>query len=68
MIGTDIELSNGRHRLIKVCLIKAYSKDRTGKHLSDVFPIQNGLKQGALSPFLFSFTLEYAIKNAQQNK
>jgi hypothetical protein len=32
-----------------------------GKHLSDSFPIQNGLKQGdALSPLLFNFALEYA--------
>ena len=30
------------------------------KHLSDVFPIKNGLKQGdALSPVLLNFVLEY---------
>jgi hypothetical protein len=41
-------------RLIKVCLNETYSKVRIGKHLSDNFPIQNGLKQGdALSPLLF---------------
>jgi hypothetical protein len=34
--------------------------------LSDNFPIQNGLKQGdALSPLLFNFTLEYAIRKVQ---
>jgi hypothetical protein len=33
-----------------------------GKNLS-AFPIENVLKQGdALSPFLFSFPLEYAIR------
>jgi hypothetical protein len=38
-------------RLIKICLNKTYSKVRIGKYLSDMFPIQNGLKQGdALSP------------------
>jgi hypothetical protein len=33
-------------RLIKMCLNEMYSKVCIGKHLSDSFPIQNGLKQG----------------------
>jgi hypothetical protein len=38
-------------RLIKMCLNETYSKVCIGKHLSESFPIQKGLKQGdALSP------------------
>jgi hypothetical protein len=32
-------------RLMKMCLNETYSKVCIGKHLSDSFPIQNGLKQ-----------------------
>ena len=38
-----------------------------GKNLFEMFPIRNGLKQ-ALSPLLFNFALEYAIKSVQINQ
>ena len=53
-------------RLIKMCLTKTYNRFRVGKHLSDISPIRNGLKQGdALSPLLFNFASDYAIKGVQ---
>jgi hypothetical protein len=56
-------------RLIKMCLYETYSNVHVGKHLSDSFSIQNGLKQGdALSPLLFNFALEYAIGKVQGNQ
>jgi len=40
-----------------------------GKNLSEMFLMRNGLKQGeALSPLLFNFALEYAIKRVQVNQ
>jgi len=50
-------------RLIKMCLTETYSRVRVGKNLSEMFPIRNSLKQGdALSPLLFNFALEYALR------
>jgi hypothetical protein len=52
-----------------MCLNDIYSKVRIGKHLSESFPIQNGLKQGdALSPLPFSFVLEYVIRKVQERQ
>jgi len=56
-------------RLVKMCLDETYSRVQVGKHLSDMFPIKNGLKQGGnLSPMLFNFALEYAIRRIQVNQ
>jgi hypothetical protein len=56
-------------RLIRISLNKTYTKVRIGKQLSDIFPIQNGLKQGdALSPLLFNLALEYAIRKVQETR
>ena len=53
-------------RLIKMCLAETYNRIRVGKTLSDVYHIRNGLKKGdTLSPLLFNFALEYAIRRVQ---
>jgi len=54
--------------LTKMCLKETYSGVRVGKHLSDMFPIKNVLKKNALSPLLFKFASEYAIRRVQVNQ
>jgi hypothetical protein len=50
-------------------LNKKYSKFHIGKHLSDTFPVQNGLrKDGASVELLFNFCLVYTIRNVQENQ
>jgi hypothetical protein len=44
-------------------------KPNAAKHLSDVFHINNGLKQGvAVSPIRFNCALEYAFMRVQVNQ
>ena len=55
--------------LIKTCLNETCNRVQTGKYLSDMFPVKNGLKHGdALLPLLFYFAVEYAIRKVQVNQ
>ena len=52
--------------LINLCMTETYSRVRVGKNVSVMFPIRKSLRQeDVLSPFLFNFTLEYAIRRVQ---
>jgi hypothetical protein len=55
--------------LIKMCLNETYSTVCTGKNLSNMFTIENGLKQRkALSSLLFNFALEYTIRRSKRTR
>jgi len=52
-----------------VCLNETCSGVWEGKHLSDMFPIRNALKQGDALPLLFfSSALEYTIRRVRVNQ
>ena len=52
-----------------MCLNDMYSRVQVEKHLSDMFPIKNGLKQSdALLVLLFIFAVEYAIRRVHVNR
>jgi len=58
-----------RVSLMKMNLTETYSSVWVCNNVSDSFPIRNGLKQGdTLSPLLFNFALQYAIRRVQVNQ
>jgi hypothetical protein len=62
-ILTDCGISMKLIRLIKICSNETYRKVHIDKSLLEESSMQNGIKQGdALSPLLFNFDLEYAIR------
>jgi len=64
----EFGISMKLERLINMWLNGTCSRVRVGKHLSDMFPIKNGLKQrDALSLLLFNFALKDAIRKIQVN-
>jgi hypothetical protein len=54
-------------RLIKLYLNATNSRVRVSKHLSETFPIKNGLKLCIIA-IAFSFVFEYVIRRVQVNQ
>jgi len=48
-------------RLIKMCLTETYICVRVGKHLSEMFPVKNGLKQGGAISIAIAFQLCFRV-------
>jgi len=68
-ILTEFGIPRKLVRLIKMSLTETYRRVRVSNNVPDRFPVRNGLKQGdALSPLLFNFALEYAIRRVQVNQ
>jgi hypothetical protein len=51
-----------------MCLNETCSEVNIGKNLIDTFPIKNGLKERDALFLLFSSTVEYTIRRAQENQ
>ena len=66
-----IIMSSIHAKLVKSIIMylnETCSRVRVGRHLSDMFPVKNGLKRDALSPLHFCFALEYAVRMVQVNQ
>jgi hypothetical protein len=55
--------------LINMCQSETCNRIWVGKHMSNMFCIKNGLKQGeSLSPMCLNFALEYSIRKVLANQ
>jgi len=65
-IRIEFDIPSKLASLIKMSLTETYGKVRVGKNVTDRFPVRNCPKRGyALSPVLFNFALDYAIRRVQ---
>jgi hypothetical protein len=52
-----------------MCSNETHSEVHINKRLSDIIPIENGLKQtDAVLPLLFNLSFEYTCKKVQENQ